>query len=269
MVMSEYRSNPYGRLPKAGSAVADQLRDQFLASILGIMGEPELLWTPKITDTTTATEDSRNADTITWDASVATRLSGLGSGMQQDFDGDDDEGDTPDSDDHSFGDGAVDEPFSVISLINPDSDTSAQTIISKQNSATVDEWELRLTATNGYPTFDLIDASTSGIIGRSHDVAIGTSWTLIVATYDGSRAVTGINLYKDGAVVDDGAGGTTGTYTAMQNSGSLVRIGCRYTTNERFYNGNMALLGVARKALSIDEVNIIKNLCNGFFDLTL
>jgi len=46
-------------------------RNEFLGDVLGIMGEPEFLWTPQSGDTTAATESSRNADTITWDAGDA------------------------------------------------------------------------------------------------------------------------------------------------------------------------------------------------------
>lgn len=259
----------FGRLAPEGTTVGDQIRDQFYANLLAILGDTPLLWLPESSDTTTATSKDRNGRSITWDATVASRFSRLGSGLQQDFDGDDDEGDTPDVAAYSFGDGTNDTPFSLLWVGTPDTDASAQTLISKQNSATVDEWELHITATNGYPTFDLIDASSSGIIGRSHDTDIGTSLVFIAATYSGSQAVGGMNIYKNAAVVDDGTGGTTGSYTAMEDTASLVRLGCRYTTQERFYNGNKALTAIVAKELTPDELWAIKEMLNGLLDASL
>ena len=247
-------------------------RQAFVSRLMEIFGDTRLLWIPKEADTLSTTESSRHARVLTYDANIAgppSRLSTIGSGFQLDFDGTDDEGDTPDVANLSFGDSVNDMPFSVLWLGNPDSDTSAQTLVSKQNSASVDEWELHLTVTNGYPTFDLIDASASGIIGRSHDVDIGTSDVFIASTYDGSGAVTGINIYKDAALVDNGTGGTTGTYTAMEDTASLLRVGTRYTTNERFYNGKVAMVAVVAKELRIDEIWAIKELINAFYGLSL
>ena len=261
--------SPDGRVPAADMPLGDQVKDAFLARLGDILGDVRLQLLYDGGDTTSTTEHSRHARVFTHDATTAARLSALGSGLQCDFDGDDDEADTPDVANLSFGDGSVDQPFSVLWLGTPDTDTSAQTLVSKQNSATVDEWELHLTATNGYPTLDLIDASSSGIIGRSHDTAIGTSIVFIVATYDGSRSASGIRIYKDAARVDDGVGGSTGAYTAMENTASLVRLGNRYTTPERFYNGKKAMVAVVAKELTVNEVWAVKTLINSFFDQTL
>lgn len=264
--MAEIILAPYEH-PPPGTPEGDRLRDQFVGDLLDLFGDTRLLWIPKTGDTTSTTESSRNADVLTYDATIASRFSVLGSGYAVEFDGTDDEADTADSPIHSFGDSAADQAFSVVALVNPDTDTSAQTLISKQNSATVDEWELHLTATNGYATFDLIDASSSGIIGRSYDTDVGTSDTLLVATYDGSRAATGIRIYQDAARVDDGTGGSTGTYTAMENGASLVRLGNRYTTSERFYNGKMALAAIVGRELDIDDNWALKTLVKAFYDL--
>lgn len=252
--------------------IGDFFEQKFIGELMDIFGDTRFLWVPKATDTTTNTDRSRYAAVVTYSKDVSTfddSPTRLGAGIQVIFDGDDEEADTPDAAGLSFGDGLVDKPFSVVWLGNRSADTSVQSLLSKLNSASVDEWELSITATNGYPTFDLIDASASGIIGRSHDTDIGTSDVLIVATYDGTRAVTGINIYKNGALVDDGTGGTTGTYTAMEDTASLVRIGMRYSTPARFYNGKMALAAVVGKELSIDEVWTIKELINSYYGLSL
>ena len=261
--------NP-NRIPSPNTPAGDQKRDEFIADLLAITGLTQMLWLPKLTDTTTTTESSRDARTVTYDASIASRIARLGSGVDVDFDGDNDQASTPDVTGMSFGDGAVDQPFSLLWLGNPDSDSSAQTLISKQNSATVDEWELFIEATSGHIAFDLIDASGSTIIGRQDETAIGTSNVFVAATYNGSGAIGGINLYKDVALVDDAdSAATTGTYTAMENTASLTRLGARYSTEERFYNGRMALAAVVSKEMTRDEIYAVKALMNGFFDLAL
>lgn len=233
------------------------------------MGDVRLLWLPKSGETTASTDESRYGAPITYDPSIVSRQSIRGSATYVSFDGDGDEANTPDNARLTFGDSVVDQPFTLLWAGNPDTDTSAQTLLSKQNSASVDEWELHKTVTNGYLTFDLIDASASGIIGRSFDTDIGTSDTIVAATYDGSRAAVGINLYKDGDLVDNGTGGTTGTYTAIEDTASLVRLGTRYTTNERFYNGKMGLAVIVAKELTHEEVWAVKTLWNAFADLAL
>ena len=105
------------------------------------------LWLPGKSGTT-LTDKSRHARVLTWSEDVSAfdaPPAELGSGYAVTFNGTDEEGDTPDSDDLSFGDGAVDQPFSVVWVGTPDTDTSAQTLISKPNPATVDQWELRST----------------------------------------------------------------------------------------------------------------------------
>lgn len=262
----------HGQLAPEGSNVGDQLRNEFLHDFFTVCPDTRLLWLPSSGDTTATTDASRNARTFTYDTSIEGRVSALGSGVSVDFDGTDDEADVPDPTsgaELSFGDSTVDQPFSLLWLGNRDADTSAQTLMSKQNSATVDEWELHLTATNGYATFNIIDASASAFISRSHDTDIGTSDVFIAATYDGSGAATGMRIYKDAARVDDGTGDATGAYIAMENTASLVQLGTRFTTPERFYNGQMALAAVVAKELSIDEVWALKEAMNGYFDLSL
>jgi hypothetical protein len=262
-------ANP-NRIPSPNTPAGDMVRDKFIRDLLDICGDVRAYWLPKWTDGTTTIGVSRQARVFTYDATIAARISALGSAAQVDFDGGDDEADTPDTANLSFGDGVVDKPFSVLWLGTPDTDTSVQTLVSKMNSATVDEWELFIEVTTGHIAFDLVDASASAFIGRQDETAIGTSAVFIAATYDGSGAIGGINLYKDAALVDDAnSAATTGTYVAMEDTASLLRLGNRFATNEGFYNGKMALAAVVGKALDIEEIWAIKAAINGFFDLSL
>jgi hypothetical protein len=203
----------------------DQVDQQFIHDLLTVLGDCRLLWLPNLTDTTTSTERSRHAAAITWSESMvafdATRAR-LGAGVVVIFNGTDEEGDTPDADRLSFGDGAVEQPFSVVALIKPDVNNATMTIASKQNSATAEEWELYLNS-SGRPSFNLRDESASANLGRQDATAFGTSWGLAIGTYDGGGSEPGIRVYKDAARVDD-TSFSSGSYTAMENTAALVNI---------------------------------------------
>ncbi len=258
--------SPWSRVPYPGTAAADQLRDKFIADLMVIMGDTRLLWLPKLTDTTTATESSRNADVITWDATVASRLSALGSGVAQDFNGTDGEGDTPDSDIHSFGDGARDRPFGVVVLCKPDVNESAF-VFAKENSTSIEEWRVDFNG-SGHPQLVLTDESATATIRIRYATIIGTDWVLLSCTSDGSRSSAGLNIYTDGVrravTVED-----AGSYIAMENTAALVHIGAHYTTKAGFFNGKIALAAVCAKELSAEDNWAIKALVNAYFQLSL
>ena len=75
------------RLPVAGTAEGDRARDTFIGDLLDLFGATPYLWLPKKSDTTTTVDASRHAAVITYDASIASRISLKGAGVQVDFDG--------------------------------------------------------------------------------------------------------------------------------------------------------------------------------------
>src|SRR5512146_2568364 len=91
---------------------ATMRRQQFESAMLAITGDTRLFWMAQSGDTTTSTGKSLNAGTITWDATVAARLSALGLGYAQTFDGSANFGTVPDSDIYSYGTGTTDSAFS-------------------------------------------------------------------------------------------------------------------------------------------------------------
>lgn len=245
-------------------------RGAFIQNLLEILEDTRLLILPQVTDTTTTTDESRNARVVTWSESLRSfdvppqALQGYGTPVQ--FNGSDEEGDIPDADNLSFGDGAVDLPFSVVALIRADENDALMTIIAKENSASAEEWALFLDA-SGHPNFKLTDESATATLERRDATAVGTTaYVLLVATYDGTAQQTGIHIYKDGVEVDD-TDDSSGTYTAMENTAALVHIGARYTTKEQFFDGRIALLAVCGKQLSIDEVWSLREAVNSWFGL--
>lgn len=249
---------------------------QFVSTIHNIVGgngdAVRLLWTPSSGDTTTATSKDKDQRTITWDATVASRLTALGGGLAQDFDGTNDEGDIPDNDDFSYGDGATDEPFSVVALVNPDGVASgSQVLVTKYDTGnSIEEWRVRIDI-DEKAFLECWDASASAQIRRKGNTAYTVgSWGLFGGTYDGSAAITGIRLYKDGSqdtTTDDGAG----SYTAMENLTAKVYIGAEENsgTAENFFNGKMAFILIVATQLSEDQMWSIKEAVNAFFNLSL
>lgn len=250
--------------------VGGQVERQFVRDMLTVLGDCRLLWVPNLTDTTTSVERSRHTATITWGESLAAfdaARTRLGSGVAVPFNGSDEEGGTPDNDRLSFGDGANDEPFSIVALIKPDANAANMVVIAKASSSSIEEWKLQLTS-SGHPQVSLIDESASANIGRRDATAFGTTWGLLTTTYDGSRSASGVRIYKDAARVDD-TDNVGGTYVAMENTAALVHIGAWYTTKAEFFDGSLALVAVTAKQLSAAEVWAIKELVNGYYGLSL
>ncbi len=252
------------------SRTGDQVDRQLVRDLLAVLGDCRLFWLPNLTDTTTSTERSRHAGTITWSESLAswdTVRARLGSGVAVAFNGSDEEGDVPDTGRYSFGDGAADQPLSIVALMKPDANDALMTVVGKLSSTTAEEWELGLSA-SGHPQLVLTDESASATLAGRDPAAAGTGWVLLAATYDGSGAASGLRLYKDAAnrtLTDD----SSGTYAAMENTAALVHLGARYTTKERFFDGSIALVAVTAKLLGTDDVWAVKELVNAYFGLSL
>ncbi len=257
------------------SRTGDQVDLQLVNDLLALLGDCRLLWLPNLTDTTTSTERSRHAATITWSESLAafdaTRTR-LGSGAAVDFNGTDEEGDIPDDARYSFGDGAVDQPFSVIALVNPDVVDAAQAFVTKCDDTTAStkrEWRLYIDA-SGNHLFRIADESAGAWIGRQGSGLNAATWVLLGATYDGSGASTGIRLYEDAAQADT-ADSNSGSYAAVEETASLLRIGFRQGSAAAadLFNGKMGLVAVTAKCLTVHEMWAVKELVNGYFGLSL
>lgn len=262
----QHAPSPYSISPPSTPA-GDQKLNEFIHNILHICGDVRRLWIPKTGDTTTTTDSSLYGVTWTYDATVAARFQQLGSGWQLDFDGTDDEADTPDTGNQSFGDGANDAPLSIAVLCTPDVNNAAMTLLAKENSSSAEEWNFGLNA-SGHLVLTLTDESATATLLGTYATAVGTAATLLGSSYDGSKAATGISNYKDGDAVTTAAGGS-GTYIAMENTAALVHLGARYTTKAQFFNGKIAFAVLTAKFLTDEDHFALKELVNGYYDLTL
>lgn len=242
-------------------------RAAFQAALVAILGDTRFLWMPKATDTTTSTSDDAGARTITWDATVAGRLSALGSGTAQSFaSGSSQWGSTPDTNDLSFGNGATDSAFSIVVLANITDTAAIRTLCSKWNTA-LREYEFIV---NGADRLNLVlaDQSAAALPQRLSDGAIGQgAWCLFGATYGGGGGATaadGIALYQNGSVIASTAT-NAGAYVAMENLTASFEIGSFTAHTGQFFDGSLALVAVCQKALSAPEHAAIANLCPQYF----
>ena len=256
--------------PRAGSPSGAQKKYEFIAALNAIMGDVRFLWMPDQSETTTSTDLSRHGATITYDATFAGKYSTLGSGLYATFDGTADEADCPDNDRYSFGDGAVDEPFSIVALINPSGGAAAQTILAKFNATSHQEWKLWLNASEQV-LWEVHDESASASLSRYDNTALTLStWVLVIGTYDGSAAESGLNIYKNG-VLRTPTSNSSGTYIAMENLAAVLTLGheINSTTARYFFPGGMALIGLCAKQLLVHDAEALTQLCNGYCDLSL
>ena len=260
---------------RIGILQRDRLRDEFVAKMLDICGDVRFFALAQSGDTTTTKEKSRHAVDVTWSKDISTfddQPNTLGEGYYWHFDGVDEEGDTPDLDRYSFGDGANDSAFSVIALINPDSISAESALIAKYEGSANREWLFSLSPSgNGYPRLTLYDESANTFIGREDQTAPTTgTWTLLSGTYDGAGLASGVKIYKDAAKVDD-ADVASGTYVGMENLAAVVSIAHDKGGGSvgQFYNGLSAFFLVTAKELNADEQWAIKTLVNWYYNLSL
>lgn len=263
-------------LPRAGTPEGDRARDAFIGNVLDVIGHNSpLFWLPSITDTTTSTTVDRNARTVTWDATIASRVSELGSGVKVTFNGSSNYGSIADAAGLTFGDGATDQAFSITALVNQTASAAVKQIITKMDTTTGNtkrEWEFTLTDAEKVQC-DGIDESAGAQVGRAYGTALSTgSWLMLTMTYDGTRANSGFKIYSADSQIDN-ADNSANSYTAMEDTAATVLIGARTGTDgagSNFFQGSMATIFIARgKVLSIDELTTLKHFINSYHDLSL
>jgi hypothetical protein len=128
----------------------------------------------------------------------------------------------PDSDDFSFGNGSTDTAGTWMVLAQPGG--TDVPLLSKYDATTASpqlEWVAPY-INSQYLKCKMYDMSAGASIGRaSPNVVSLTVPSLFTVTYDGSAASSGIKLFINGTRVDN-ADWNAGSYTAMENTTSLV-----------------------------------------------
>jgi len=151
-----------------------------------------------------------------------------------DFNGTDEDADTPDAAYFPRASAA----WSLGLWIKPDDVASGQTLMAKRAASTLREWECFIDGSRN-PTIHIWDDSVPSRIGRRDaTVLTADTWVFLGFTDDGSNASSGLNVYKDGAAVDD-TDDNSGAFTAMEDLAGIVSIGKR-EGNSAFFDGSMA-----------------------------
>jgi len=272
--LREQGGGPIIRSPfaRAGSLAGDQRRQEFIGNVLAVVGDSPLLWVPSSSDTTTSTTVDRNARTVTWDATIAGRLSPLGSGLAVSFNGSSNYGSVPDADGLSF---VGDVAFSIFAWVNVTNTAATKYILTKDDSTTGltnREWNFQFDSSE-FLVGGIWDDSAAANIGRYYNVALTAgSWLFVAMTYDASAANSGIKLYNAGAQIDN-TNTSSGVYVGTENKAANVLIGAFTTTDgstSGYFSGSMACVGLApASALTVAQINALRYYGNAFFGLSI
>ena len=132
--------------------------------------------------------------------------------------------DTPDAADLSFGNGAADSPFSIISLVKFNSALTNQTILAKKNVATASIEYLLTVYSDGRVYINCVDQSAgTAQIGRSAPAGTVTvsAYHTVISTKSSGITAASMKIYVDGVPVDT-ANDNAGVYVAMEDLTALV-----------------------------------------------
>lgn len=256
------------------STISPAARLQLAQELMAVVGQSNtrLIIAPAYTDTTTTTDLSPNAYTCTWDATIAARLSQLGMGENQSYNGTTQYGSVPDADNLSFGNGTTDSAFSGFVLVNPSSTAAQDNLIVKWDSTSANPEYAFVISNAAKPTLYLADKSAGVFPSRAVNAGISTGSLLGLGfSYSGlggATAANGITLYKNGSVAASTAGNGP-AYVAMENLTSAVGIGAWGNGTSAFLPGSMALSLLVAAELSAAQHASIVAIINKFYGLSL
>lgn len=251
----------------AGLSDGSQARADFVAQLGLILGDARLIWLPTGSETTTSTDQSLNGRTVTYDATIAARLSQQGKGYKVSFNGTSQYGQTPDVTNLSFGNGSADSAFSIVALANVTNTAASRALVCKY-AGSAREWLFQINTSDAL-LMALYDESVDIQVTRTSDSAITQgSLRLFGGTYSaatgGATAANDITLYQDGLAIASTASNNA-SYVAMEDTAAVVAIGALSTLLANFHSGDMAMVAVCQKALSASDHWNIRKLCEGYF----
>lgn len=158
--------------------------------------------------------------------------------------------------DFSFN-GGGDVAFSFAAMIRTAGATTG-TLLSKWDVTTgleAREWNIDLVA--GAPRISIYDETNNDGFDTVCDAAISDNvWHLIVMTYGGTAAVTGLTPYVDGLEVSHADTAAAGTYANMVDTTTGVYLGAHVdaAAATNLYAGDIAWVALAQKEMSAHEV---------------
>ena len=168
------------------------------------------------------------------------------------FDGTDGYVNFGDNDLYSFGNGSSDSPFSTNSWVNMTDATDFLVFVKDATSGK--EWTQRFYLDKFRAYF--IDHSAGGYIGRFANALNAASyqnqWVNFSMTYNGNGTSAGMKLYLNGTRIDD-SDYEAGSYTAMENTGTSLRLGSQENGSYESY-GYIAACQIYNRELSAGEV---------------
>lgn len=168
------------------------------------------------------------------------------------FDGSDGYINFGDNDLYSFGNGSSDSPFSTNSWVNMTD--AADFLVFVKDASGNREYAQRFYL-NKFRAY-LMDKSTGGYIGRFANALNAASyqnqWVNFSMTYNGNGTSAGMKLYLNGTRIDD-SDYEGGSYTAMENTGTSLRLGSQENGSYESY-GYIAACQIYNRALSAGEV---------------
>lgn len=246
-------------------------RRAFVESIRQTVPGLRVLWVAGGNDGLTV-QDSAQSRPITWDGVVSTRMTAQGHGYLQTFNGTSNFGSSPDTADLTFGNGLLDQPFSVMALANITNAVALRALVAKFNGPAVQrEWEMFAQTDNTFQ-LTLRDETAGQSIFRVSSGLIATGAIhLYAATYDGTGGATAMNgatLYVDAAVFASTATNQA-LYVAMADHTQPLEIGSQNSGAASWMSGSMGFVLVAAGVLSATQMLAIKAQVNGYFGLAL
>ena len=180
-------------------------------------------------------------------------LSPIGNQYSVSLDGANDYIDCGGASDFSFNNGSgTDSAFSISAWVKFDNTDKAR-LVSKDNGLGSREY---LFGTNNTNKVNMILGTGSNNLDIRNNATINTSdWFHIVATYDGSKSISGLKVYvnADASSLSDVS---VGTYAGMPLSTGNLDIG-RFGNGHSFFNGLVDEVAVFSRELTADEVSSI------------
>jgi hypothetical protein len=255
---------------------AAMAQQDFVASLLTLLGDTRLLFLPFAGDTTTSTDKSLNARTITHDATIAARLNALGLGYYTTYNGTSNYATMPDTANLSFGNGTADSAFAGVAVLNVTNTAAARRIVCKlEGDSTDQEWSFHIGSTD-IAQVVLTDQSAGVSASRSSDAAI-TQGSFIVLGFTYSAATGGATAANDITIYENGlAKASTATnnasYVAMEDLTALGVIGAldgaaAGAPSGQEFAGSIAMVAICQTNLSASNHWAIYNLARSYFGI--